>query len=249
MPIEGFTFGVLYCSWLPLPTGTFSSHFHFHSLLSHKNPVRGKQGRAVTPLYRSPHQGEVKCELAAGVHGKCGPELSIPSLLLRLSSSASPAVPLVTAVLMALQQDCGPAPVLHGAEQENFFWRVSPVKAMHWQVPHPLPVLGPHERRFMGSGRTFLVREQEKLASEGQCWAWNRLDDHLTFHSFLATQPIVLSLVTNLRTLRSSFTSFTPPRAPRGSPDSPKQQPSVQERDAYLTHAHFFCLVIITSKL
>lgn len=96
--IEGLTFGVLYCS-LPSPhTHTFYSHFR--SLSSNKNSVWGRHGTLLTPFYRWPHQGgDDRYEITEGVNGKHGPEFSSPSSLLGLSSSASPDVLLVIAVL------------------------------------------------------------------------------------------------------------------------------------------------------
>lgn len=68
------------------------------------------------------------------------------------------------------RQVSSPESILHGAEQEHFSRRFSPMKAMHLQVPHPLPVRDPQSWRFMGGGKVFLPRE-EKLGSEGRCWA------------------------------------------------------------------------------
>lgn len=98
-----------------------------------------------------------------------------------------------------------PDSILHGAEQE-FLLKIQPCESnecIYRSHTHPLPALGPHSWRFVGSGKGFLPREKEKLDSEGQCWTWTRLGDCFTFHSFLAAQETVLTLAVS-----QNFTLF-----------------------------------------
>lgn len=160
---------------------------------------------------------------------------------------------------VALQQDGGPA---------YHFWitqaAVAPPQfGMERLVHGPqstgechIPSLSPAPTNggsFMGRGKTFLLREQEKLDFERQCGAWRRLGVRLAFHSFPGCSTNCLNPRPQVKEHNLlPLTSLTPHRAPRGSPDSPRWQSSVQAREAYLILAHSpgpSCLVIITSKL
>lgn len=120
------------------------------------------------------------------------PGAQCPQLIPRVSSSASPSVPLsqlssglaaglwphspppeCTEASVAQPQSgmkrCfpSPEPTLRGAEQESFSRRFSPMKAVHLHAPRPLPALGPLTGRFGGGGKVFQGRRGSWLLKDG----------------------------------------------------------------------------------